>query len=245
MATVESGSLRTVVVRGDAQEIPLTFPVPLDGVCCISEVRLSTRFQFLEGSIYLDEEVYDVDTGVLTHTVGHEATTIDSRKSWLLKCGTYRVYGVTSAVQRASTQILRSNVSIASNHQRTLPCKVKLEPGPQTIQILSDDSDLDLQVPSKVSQPACSPSFVDLRSPEFQSSEDILPCTSKPPVPPSSSTTISIVDCIKKLGARKGSKSILSRVDFSTVQILTVNCLPPSFDGTVIFVLPSLRTSSS
>ena len=245
MASVELGSLGTVVVHGDGQEIPLTFRVSHDGHCCVSAIRLSSRFQLLEGSVYVDEEVYDLESGVVTHTIGQDATTNDGGKSWLLKCGTYRVYGVRDGLHRSSTQILRSHVSTASNQQTSVPCKIKVEPGCETIHILSDDSDSDTQVPTQVDKPLSTPSFVNLDSPDCQSSEDIQPSSAKPPLPPSRSSFNCIVDCIKKLGARKGSKSILSRVDFSSVQIFTVNCLPPSFNGNVIFVLPAITTSSS
>ena len=94
MASVELGNLGTVVIHGHDEEIPITFHVSHHGHCSISAVRLSSRFQLLDGSIYVDEEVRDPESGVVTHTIGLDATTTDKGKSWLFKCGTYRVYGV-------------------------------------------------------------------------------------------------------------------------------------------------------
>lgn len=175
MASVALGSLGTVVIHGDGQEIPITFRVSHDGHCSVSAVRLSSRFQLLEGSVYVDEEVRDSESGVVTHTIGQDATTTDEGKSWLLKCGTYRVYGVRDSLHSSSAQILGSNVSTTSNQQPTVPRKIKVEPGCETIHILSDDSDSDTQLLNHVS----TPSFVNLDSTVL--SEDNQPLCTKPP----------------------------------------------------------------
>ena len=94
MASVELGNVGIVVIHGHGQEIPITFCVSHNGHCCVSAVRFSFQFQSLDGSTYVDEEVRDPKSRVVTHTIGQNATTTDEGKSWLLKCGTYRVYGV-------------------------------------------------------------------------------------------------------------------------------------------------------
>jgi hypothetical protein len=235
----------TVVVRGQCQEIPLTFRVSDDGHCPVTAARLASRFQLLESSLYVDEEVYDMESGLLTHTIGHDAITVDGRKSWLLKCGAYRVYGVRIVSNNPSARALGGHLSSGSNHHSCPSRKVKVEPGSESIHVLSDDSDSDIPLPTPVVKQMPTPSTINLHSLDCQSSDGKPASPATPPLPPYTASPGCIVDCIKKLAARKGSKSILSRVDFSTVRIFAVNCLPPSFDGTAVYVLPASSTSSS
>ena len=244
MASVQLDSLGSVVIHGDNQEIPLTFHIAHDGHCSVSALRLSSRFHLLEGSMYIDEEVCGQESGVVTHTIGQDSSTNDEGKSWLLKCGTYRVYGVRDVLQ-SSTQMMKSQVSTTSNPHTSTPRKVKVEPGCGSIHILSDDSDSDTRVRTEVQKSTSVQSFLDPNSPVCQSSDFGGPSSARPPRPPSRSSPTSVVDCIRKLGARKGSKSILSRVDFASFNICSVDCLPPSFNGNVIFVLPAISKSSS
>ena len=108
---------------------------------------------------------------------------------------------------------MESNVSTTSNQQRIVPTKIKVELDCETIHILSDDSDSDTQCLPQLHNRVSIPSFDNLDSP--LSIEDRQPLCAKPPLPPSSSSLFTIVDCIRKLDARKGSKSILSRVELS------------------------------
>ena len=70
LVSVELGSLGTLVIHGHGQEIPITFRVSHRGHCCVCEVRLSSQFLLLEGSVYVDEEVRDLKSRVVTHTIG-------------------------------------------------------------------------------------------------------------------------------------------------------------------------------
>lgn len=88
MAFAKVESPGSVVIYGDGQAIPITFRVSHDGHCSISAVRLSSLFQLLVGSEYVDEEVCDPESGVVTHTIGHDATTTHEEKSWPLSSGT-------------------------------------------------------------------------------------------------------------------------------------------------------------
>ena len=107
----------------------------------------------------------DLQTRVVTHTIGQDATTADKGKSWLLKCGTYRVYGIRDSLHSSSTQIMGSNVSTTSNQQPFVPTKIKVEPSCETIHILSDDSNSDTRCLPQLHNSVFIPSFDNLDSP--------------------------------------------------------------------------------
>jgi hypothetical protein len=58
-----------VVVTANGEEIPIVFPVGEGGFPEVSAVRLSLRFQLKLDSIHVDEEIYESESGVLTHTI--------------------------------------------------------------------------------------------------------------------------------------------------------------------------------
>ena len=58
------------------------------------------------------------------------------------------------------------------------------------------------------------------------------------PANPPPSETLSVVESLKKLAARKRSKNVLSRIDYNTIQIQQVEFLPPHYNGDIIFEFP-------
>jgi len=60
------------LVRAGGNSIPITFPVGESGYVVVSAFRLSIRFSLSENSMHIDEEVFDVDSGELTHTLSQD-----------------------------------------------------------------------------------------------------------------------------------------------------------------------------
>jgi hypothetical protein len=51
------------------------------------------------------------------------------------------------------------------------------------------------------------------------------------------------VDCLRKLHASKGSGNTLKGLDYDVVKLLTMDFLPPVFNGDVVFELPPMGSS--
>jgi hypothetical protein len=58
-----------VVIHVDGQGVPLSFPLRNDGLVRVTSLRLSLRFAFSEDFMFLDEEVYDTQSGDLINTI--------------------------------------------------------------------------------------------------------------------------------------------------------------------------------
>jgi hypothetical protein len=61
---------RLVHIYSDAGGVPISFPLRNDGVALVTSIRLSLRFQMSEDFMFIDEEVYDAQSGDLIHTIG-------------------------------------------------------------------------------------------------------------------------------------------------------------------------------
>lgn len=235
----DSHSPPMVIICADGQGVPISFQVGADGKYTVSALRLHLRFQFLEGSMHVDEDIFDVDSGELLYTIGQESSMNDQGQCWILKSGTYRVYGLKDLLQGASTEILTPKVSSTCTLQTPMLQKVKIEPCEHTVHLLSDDSEDELPTRFPSSNiPIPNPTVTCHTSHDTNSSQGSRPSTSRPPIPPRIDDYVSVVDCLKKLAARKGSKSILSKVDFTKIKTERVEFLPPMFDGDVMFELP-------
>ena len=123
---------------------------------------------------------------------------------------------------------------------------IKVESGLPEITLLSDDSKDDLlsQVPCTKTQ---DPSLCQRISPSpiSNSCQESGPSCSKPPLPQKRNDGVSIIDYLKRLCSRRGSKSALSKLDFNNIKTEKVEFLPPRFDGDVIFELPPIGNSTT
>lgn len=234
------------LIRADTNGVPVSFPLGEDGFCRVTALRLRLRFHLREESMHVEEEVFDAITGDLTHTVAQVSFVNDEGKLWLLKPGKYRVYGLCESVPCSSVEFHAPRLSSTSTQQNPMPPKVKVEPGIETINILSDDSDNDFPAP-----PCCSKQHDHATSHQpspssvSRSSHARRPSNSKPPLPIQVNDVISVVECLKVLGSRRGSKSLLSKLDFNSIKVEKVEFLPPSFDGDVVFELPPIGKSAT
>jgi hypothetical protein len=70
-------------------------------------------------------------------------------------------------------------------------------------------------------------------------------CTSRTVLQPGFQSQSSILDCLKRLFATKGSRNALKKVDYDNVKHLKVDYLPPVFNGDVVFEFPSICSLST
>lgn len=54
----------------------------------------------------------------------------------------------------------------------------------------------------------------------------------------------SVIDCLKHLACRKGSRNVFKQIDYTSVVIEQVQFLPPVYNGDVIYEFSSLGSSS-
>lgn len=214
--------------------IPTSFPLSDDGFAVVSAFCLTLNFQFHAQTVHIDEEVFDPLLGDLTHTMRQLSSVNEEDKVWLLRPGRYRAYGLTDLVMGASTKILISKESSACTVQPRLPVPFKQEPSLQTINELSDG-----KVPDDTEPIFPPPPTSILKS---QSSAGSCLPVSRQSVPKTES--MSVVECLRKLASRKGSRNVFKSIDYTTLLVNFVRFLPPRYSGDVIFELPLLRTSS-
>ena len=125
--------------------VPVLFPLGEDGHVIVTCATLSLRFQYREVTIFVEEEVFDDQTGLVSHAVRHTRVENDVGSFWLLKPGKYRVYGVSESMFDCSTELLTPKESSTVSIERPVLSRVKIEPGLNTIYELSDDSDGDVE----------------------------------------------------------------------------------------------------
>jgi hypothetical protein len=61
---------RFAVINSEVGRVPMSFPLGTDGVALVTSLRLSLRFHLSEDFMFIDEEVYDAQSGDLIHTIG-------------------------------------------------------------------------------------------------------------------------------------------------------------------------------
>jgi hypothetical protein len=113
---------------------------------------------------------------------------------------------------------------------------VKVEPGVESITILSDDS--DVSSPQDAMPTICRSRILPSQNVPNESPA----CTSQTVLQPGLQSQSSIVDCLKRLCATKGSSNALKKVDYDNVKHLKVDYLPLVFNGDVVFEFPSIRS---
>ena len=87
------------------------------------------RFQFREDTIFVVEEVFDDQTGLVSHAVGQTRGDNDVGTLWLLKPGKYHVYKVSKFVLDGSTELLTPKESSTVSVERLVMSRVRIEPG--------------------------------------------------------------------------------------------------------------------
>jgi hypothetical protein len=204
---------RLAVIYFDGEGVLISFPLGNDGITLVTSMTLSLKFQMSEDFMFIDEEVYDTQTGDLIHTIGQSPVCDRASKQWLLNAGRYQVYGVSDSLMAASTKLITPHRSSTGTIQLTPATRVKVEKDEELITILSDDSDENSPI---VAPP--------IRSPLVNSS---LPDSSqRSPIPLSHPAphvghqkSLSVVDFLKKIRATKGARNIFKTLDFDSLDI--------------------------
>jgi hypothetical protein len=132
---------RFAVIYCEVGGVPISFPLGIDGVVHVTSLRLSLRFQMSKDFMFIDEEVYDVQSRDLIHIIGQSPAFDGASKQWLLNVGRYRVYGVSDSVMAASTELVTPHRSSTGTVQLTHATRVKDEQAEELITLLSYDSD--------------------------------------------------------------------------------------------------------
>ena len=152
------------ILYADGVRVPLTFWMQEDGLAYVTSQRLSIRFGFREDTIIVDEDIFDVVTSELTHTIGRVSQRDENNNLfWSLHPGSYRVYGLIYSQMATSTEILtpRSSSTYTIQTPLSVDVKVKLEPGLETpvvenvkfesvIALSSDEEGSPTKAPPKV-----------------------------------------------------------------------------------------------
>ena len=161
--------------------------------------------------MFIDEDVYDANSGDLTHTIGQSPVCDGGSKRWLLNAGRYRVYGVSDLVMAASTELVTPHRSSTSTIQLTPATQVKLEHAHDLITILNNDSNDNSSI---VVLPMNSPLVNSLHPESSEKSPSPLRRLKPHLVCPTSSC---IVDSLKRIRAIKGVRNIFKTLDFDTL----------------------------
>jgi hypothetical protein len=97
---------RLAVIYHDGERVLVSFLLENDGVALVTSLILSLRFQMSEDFMFIDEEVYDAQSGDLIYTIGQSLICDGDTKQWLLNVGRYRVYGVSDSMMAASMELV-------------------------------------------------------------------------------------------------------------------------------------------
>lgn len=136
-------------LRANGFGVPILFPIDTNGFARVSSLHLSIRFSLLDSSVWVEREIYDPLTSLLSSTMRENPILADNDSSvWELSAGKYRVYGVPQSRPQVSTEIRTSPYSSASTFTTPPSVRVKIEPGIHTVINLSDSSDCDEPVHS-------------------------------------------------------------------------------------------------
>ena len=194
--------LGMAILRADGERVPLTFRMEESGLAYVTAQRLSTRFGFRADTIVVDEDIFDVVTSELIHTLGRISHRDENNNMfWTLHPGSYRVYGLTESQMAASTEILTPRSSSTCTIHTPLPreVKVKLEPGLETpiVENSRVESVITLSSDDEVSPTKPPP--------------QVIVGGDAPEVSPLSQGAISIVPLLKQLATMPGKKMSLRK----------------------------------
>ena len=104
---ITKAPLDMAILCGTGNLIPVLFCIEDIGTAIVTGLWLSLCFQFQEESIHIEEEVFENDTGEVSHTISQLSFPNDSNgKVWFLLPGKFVVYGLTESQMAASTVLL-------------------------------------------------------------------------------------------------------------------------------------------
>ena len=166
-----------------------------------------------ENFMFIDEEVYDAQSGDLIHTISQFLICDRDTKQWLFNDRRYQVYGVNDSVMVASTELVTPHRSSTGIVQFTLATWVKVEHVDELITIFNDDSDGNSPI---IALPMTSPL---VNSPLSESSQKFPILLSHPPPHVGHQKSLKVVDSLKKIRASKGARNVFKTLDFDSLDI--------------------------
>jgi hypothetical protein len=91
-------------------------------------------------SLHIDEDVYDIVSGELLHTISQFLVCNGDGKHQLLRIGRFRLYNLSEFVMAAPTSLAIPLSLLSRTIQTLLTSRVKVEVGLYSITIIDDDS---------------------------------------------------------------------------------------------------------
>ena len=226
-------SIQMVVIFVEGDDVSIMFPVEDDGYADVSACRLALRFHMIPESIYINQNIYDRASGVVSHTIGQTPTSTSTGRTWRLVLRKFTAYRLKVFVQVDSKDLRHLQPPSSSLLMATILKNVKVERTDVGITILSDDSDME-PLPSEKDGQQSSHIFRRASS----GNADYAPS----PIQLDTSSS-SMLEFLRALRALKGSRNALSRLDYDSIPAYAMQTLPPKFNGDVIFELPPVSTS--
>ena len=217
-----------VIISVQSDAVPIMFPVEDDGYVDVSACRLALRFHMIPESIYIDQNIFNPESGVLSHTIGQTPTLTGSGRTWQLLLGKFIAYGLKVPVHADSEHLPDLHPSSSSFQTATILRDVKVERTEVHITLLSDDSDTEPRPSLKEGHQS---PHVSIRSSSGNTQRTLPPADFDISSP-------SVLQFLRALRALKGARNALSRLDYDRIPSYAVQTLPPKFNGDVIFELP-------
>jgi hypothetical protein len=149
------------------------------------------------------------------------------------------LYGLSESTIATSTELVQFLWSPTCTNFTSVSSRIKIEPGVESITILSDDS--DVSSPQDATPAKCCSGNLPSQDVPTKS----LASTSQTVLQPGLQSQSSFLDCLKRLRFTKGSRNALKKVDYDSIKHLKVDYLPPVFNGDVVFEFPSIRSLSA
>ena len=128
-------------IRSNGMGVPILFPIGEDGLATVIALHISIRFGLQDTSLWVEREVYDPHTSILSHIVPEVSKhSEDGSIIWTLKSGRYRVYGLITFQMSIPTQLVTPHQSSTCTMTSPPTVRVKIELGVQTVIDLSESS---------------------------------------------------------------------------------------------------------
>ena len=146
MVSLSTGPTTSAMVelRSNGIGIPLLFPVDANSFACVSSLHLSIGFSLQDSTIWVERDIYDTATSLLSLTMQEVPRVADNGSSrWELCAGKYKVYELLDPSMNVTTEFRTPPHSSASTFNIPPLVKVKTEPGIHFVIHLSDSSDGD------------------------------------------------------------------------------------------------------
>ena len=97
------------LLRAEHHSLPILLGE--DGHAIVTSTTLSLRFRYRDVTIFVEDEVFDNQTGLVLHAIRQPRGENDVGSFWLLKPGKYCIYGVSESMIKCSTELLTTRES--------------------------------------------------------------------------------------------------------------------------------------